>query len=318
MLADLSYSINTILPALILAFFGIFLKRVSFVNDDFISCVDKIVFKIALPALLFIEVSGCSIENMNPCLIIFCSAGVTASFLLVSVISALTIKDRSKIGAFTQGFCRSNFAVLGIPLAESMFGEAGVELISILMPFVIIMFNAYSVILLSAFSSDRETVRGKKMFLRLAKDVFTNPLIIAVVLALPFMLTSASIPAFAQKSLSYVGNLATPLALISLGASFSKNSLREKAKYAVISSIGKTMLLPAVFVTAAALIGFKNERLGLVLILFGSPSAVSSYIMAKRMGNDAELSSQILLITTILCIPTLFIGIFILKTLNLI
>lgn len=234
------------------------------------------------------------------------------------MLTVIFVKDKGVRGAFIQGACRSNFAILGVPLAVNMFGEIGGQVIAITMPFVILMFNTYSVIILSVFSDSTEHKLNKKSIVQILKNIVTNPLIIAVVLALPFMLLEIEIPTVANKTLNYISGLATPLALLSLGASFNFESLRGKMKYAVASSLCKTVFLPAIMVIAAALIGLRGPALGVVLICFGAPTAVSSYIMSKKMNNDHELSSQILLLSTIMCAFTIFIGIFILKTLQLI
>lgn len=121
-----------------------------------------------------------------------------------------------------------------------------------------------------------------------------------------------------NKTLHYLSNLTTPLALMSLGAGFKLESLRGRLGYAALASALKTIVLPGIAVTYAALIGLRGPSLAVVLICYGAPTAVSSYIMSKKMGNDHELSGQILLLTTMVCIVTIFIGIYILRTLALI
>jgi predicted permease len=217
-----------------------------------------------------------------------------------------------------QGCCRSNFAILGVPLAENMFGKTGTQMIAIVMPFVILMFNSYSVIILSIFSSDAEQKLNRKSIIGILKNIVTNPLIIGVVIGLPFMIFGWELPVIADKSLTYLNNLCTPLALMSLGANFKPANMKGRVGYAVMAALGKTVILPGIMVTLAALLGFRDAALGVVLIQFGAPTAVSSYIMAKKMKNDGELAAQILLLTTMFCVISIFIGIFILKTLHLI
>ena len=333
MLDNLIYSINTILPIILIVVLGAILKKLTRLTDAFCETADWLVFKVALPIMLFNEVSSCSLaDEPDPAMILFLVIAVTSAFIIVTLLTVLFMKDKSKRGSFIQGICRSNFAILGVPLAVNMFGDAGGKAIAIATPFVILMFNAYSVILLSVFSnSDRNRLDGKAI-LGILKNVITNPLIIAVVLGLPFMFWNVpaepdpnvfsyilvSAAAIAKKTLGYLAGLATPLALLSLGANFKTESLRGRVGYAVLASIGKTVVLPAIAVTAAALIGLRGPSLGVVLICFGSPTAVSSYIMAKKMDNDHELAAQILLISTVMCALTIFAGIFILKTLALI
>ena len=319
MLSNFLYSFNAVTPIFLIVIVGVVLKKIGFVNDTFLDISEKLVFKLALPVMLFLEVAHGSISSLTDGrLIIFCIVSVTASFVLVSILAAVCIRDREKRGAFVQGMCRSNFAILGVPLADNMFGETGTTLIAIVMPFVILMFNTYSVILLSLFSSDNSQKLNAKKLLQILKNIVTNPLIIGVVLGIPFMLFGWKLPVVANKSLTYLSNLTTPLALICLGANFRPESLRGRVGYAVVSSLGKTVILPACMVTIAAFLGFRDASLGVILILFGAPTAVSSYIMAKKMGNDGELAAQILLLTTFLCIITIFLGVFIIKSLNLI
>ena len=319
MASNFLYSFNAVAPIFLIVLVGVVLKKIGFVNDSFLDISEKLVFKIALPIMLFLEVARGSLSELaDGKLIVFCIVTVTASFIIVSLLAVACIRDRDKRGAFVQGMCRSNFAILGVPLADNMFGEAGTTLIAIVMPFVILMFNAYSVIMLSLFSSDStQKLNGKKL-LHILKNIVTNPLIIGVVLGIPFMLYGWQLPVVLNKSLNYLSGLTTPLALISLGANFRPESLRGRVGYAVLSSLGKTVVLPAIMVTIAALVGFRDASLGVILILFGAPTAVSSYIMAKKMGNDGELAAQILLLTTFLCMLTIFGGIFIIKSIGLI
>lgn len=319
MLSNLTYSVNAILPIFLLAVLGALLKRFGKINDIFIETADWLVFKIALPIMLFLEVAGSNLsDSLNPSLILFLIVSVTLSFLTVSVIVRIAVRDETKRGALIQGCCRSNFAILGVPLAINMFGDVGGETIAIAMPFVILMFNTYSVVILSVFSGDRDKRLNRAAVVGIVKNIVTNPLIIGVVLGLPFMLTGISLPAAADKTLTYLSNLTTPLALISLGANFRTESLKGRAGYAIAGAAVKTVILPAAAVTAAVLVGLRGSALGVVLICFGAPTAVTSYIMAKKMGNDHELASQILLLSTMICALTIFLGIFILRNLALI
>jgi len=319
LLDNLTYSINAVSPIVILVLLGVFLKRIGLIDDGFTAVAERVVFKVGLPVMLFLEVANCSGEaDFDGKLIAFILVAVTGAFLLTSLLIPFFIKDRGKCGSFVQGACRSNFAILGVPLAENLFGASGTGHIAIVMPFVILMFNGYAVIILSIFSKSRENRLNRKAIAGIIKNIVTNPLIIGVLLAVPFMVFDWELPVIVDKSLVYTKNLATPLALMCLGANFKPQSIKGRAHIAVCASVMKTIFLPAVMVTAAALFGLRNESLGVVLILFGAPTAVSSYIMAKNMDNDHELAAQILLLTTVMCAFTMFGGIFILKNLNMI
>lgn len=318
MLENFLFSINVILPIFCIVAIGFVLGRIGFLPPSFTEIAERIVFRIALPVMLFLELRGASVSSIDVGLIAFCIVSVTAAFLLASLGTQIFIKKHTVRGAFVQGSCRSNFAVLGIPLAESMFGEAGVLSIAMVMPFVIIMFNAYSVVVLSHFSGKSQKQSfGHTLRTRL-REIITNPLILAVILAIPFLLWEIPLPAFAENTLDYIGNLSTPLALLCLGANFRKGSTRGRTYYALLATAVKLIILPVLGVGAAILLGFRGVSLGTIFVLFSSPSAVSSYIMAKNMHNDSSLAAQILLFTTAGCLLTIFGGVFILKSLSFI
>ena len=286
MLDNLLYSINAIFPIFLLVILGAVLGKCGKMTTSFTEAADWLVFKVALPIMLFLEIARCELsENVDLKLILFLIVSVTSSFLIVSVIVALAVRDNSKRGALIQGICRSNFAILGVPLAVNMFGEVGGQAIAVAMPFVILMFNSYSVVVLSVFTEKKENKFTKKTLLGILKNVVTNPLIIGVLLGVPFMLFHIELPSFVNKTLTYLSNLTTPLALLSLGANFKVESLKGRVGYAVLGSFGKTVILPVIAVTAAVLTGLRGPSLGVVLICFGAPTAVSSYIMAKKNGQ---------------------------------
>ncbi len=319
MFDNLLYSVNAILPIFLLVVLGWALKRAGTITDGFCEITDWLVFKVGLPVMLFLEVAESSLEeNRDAKLILYLVIAVTASFTLMSLASLFVVRDPKMRGAFIQGSCRSNFAILGVPLAQNMFGEVGGQVIAITMPFVILMFNSYSVVILSIFSGSREHRFSRQTLKAILRSIVTNPLIIGVVLGLPFMIWKIPIVTAASKTLHYLSGLTTPLALLSLGANFKAESLRGRAGYAVLGAFNRTLLIPAIAVTGAALFGLRGPALGVVLICFGAPTAVSSYIMAKKMDNDHELAAQILLLSTMVCVLTIFAGIFILRSLALI
>lgn len=319
MLDNLIYSVNAIFPIFILVIIGVVLGNKNKLDGQFLETADWLVFKIALPIMLFNEIAGCgSDEPIDWKLVLFLIVSVTLAFSLTAVIVRLTVRDASKRGALIQGTCRSNIAILGVPLAVNLFGDVGGRAIAIAMPFVIIMFNVYSVVILSLFSASADYKLSRKKMLGILKNIATNPLIIGVLLGCLFLVCDISLPLFASKTLSYLSGLTTPLALISLGANFKVESLHGRIGYAMIGAIGKTVVLPLIAITAAVLVGFRGASLGVVLICFGAPTAVTSYIMAKKMNNDHELAAQILLLSTLICVVTIFIGIYTLKNLGLI
>ena len=319
MLESFTYSFNTIAPIFVIVVIGAILKKTNFVNEGFLSVCDKLVFKICLPCLLFQDIATANIaESLDIGFIIFCMIAVTVTAFVPCFILPILIKDKAKCGAFAQGLFRSNSAILGVTLAANMFGDAGVSVIAMVLPFTITLYNVYAVIILTVFAPSDSKMSPRELTAHILKTVVSNPLISAIVLALLWQLVPIALPNAVDKSLTYLADLAMPISLISLGASFNASALRGRLGLAIGSSVCKTVVLPAVAVAAAVLFGFRGIDLGVVFILFGGPAAVSSYIMAKQMKSDHELAGQILLISTLMSVVTLFLGIFLLKQTGLI
>lgn len=316
MLENLLFSVNAVLPIFLLVGLGWFLKKKSFLPDAFYSGSEKFVFKIALPCMLFLNVAESTVENLenNIPLVLFCSVSVVVAFLLLVLTVPIFVKDNDKRGAFIQGAYRSNFGILGLPLAANLFGVEGTSTAAILMPAAIIFFNVLAVVILTVYAPNDLKKKPSVLARDIAISVVTNPLIIGVVAGLPFLFFDIELPLFLSKTASNLSGTVSALALISLGAGFSRESLVGKVKYSLAASALKTAVIPALAVLAAYLCGFRGVQLGLVFILFGSPTAVSSYIMAKNMKSDHEMAGQILLLSTLMCLFTLFLGIFLLRS----
>ena len=313
------YSAEVIIPIFILVALGMLLRKFGVVEEAFSKSADKLVFKVGLPAMLFLEVAGSELSaSLDPKLVIFSFLTITGSFLCVSMVITVFVKDNGRRGAMIQGICRSNFAILGVPLLQNMFGDEGVAAVALVLPVTIFLFNTYSVIVLSVFAPAEKKLTLGQAIRKILLNIITNPLIIAVVLGLPFMFFHWQIYPVYAKTLNYLKAFVTPIALISLGSTFRPADFKGRIGHAVGAGLTKTIVLPAIMVTLAALWGFRGVSLGIVLILFGAPTAVSSYVMAKNMGSDGELAGQILLFTTLICLFTIFLGIFILRSLALI
>jgi len=321
LLNNIIFSVNAVLPLVVLMVLGFFLKhgRLGLFSDpkEFFNQVDRFVFHVALPVYIFSELTGAKIEDIfNLRLVIYCMAGLLLAFFLLALLVPLFIGPKPTRGAFIQGVCRPNFALLGLPLANNLFGELGLSTAALILPFVLPLFNALAVVILTVNSESAAS--GGNNARKIVLGIVKNPLIISVLLALPIMIFDVSFPAAIQKSVGYVANTAAPLALISLGAGLEMRTLKSKGRLSFAAAAFKTVVIPAVFVVPAAALGFRDAALVVIFVLFAAPTAVGSYIMAKNMKSDYELAGQIVAVTTIISPFTIFAGSFILKTLELI
>mgnify|MGYP001026221166 CR=1 FL=1 len=319
---NLILSFRAVAPVFLLILLGMAFKRTKFLPENFYPSVDKLVFKVTLPILIFLNVAGARLSDDGSYLKII--AYIIPAIIILSVLNALAwwllLRDRAKCGAMVQGVMHSNLAILGLALLGNVFPDAStsaaaVSLFSVVMPFHIIVQNTVVVVWLSVFSPKQESAKkGGSVFIRVMKDIAKNPLIVAALAGLPFMIFEVSFPPVIDKTLNYLAGLTTPLALISLGAGFSFASLKGKLGCALSGALLKTAIQPAAMIFIGYLLGFRGMELLVIFFLFGTPTAVASYVIAKNMKSDYELAGQIVMLSTLFCIVTVFVALYLMRT----
>ena len=311
-MSDFIYSLNATMPVFLVMILGWWLKKIHFLTDDFVSVADKLVFKVALPVLVFKDIADADLSSdFDLKFVLFCFFGTCIFFGLTWILAELFIKDKSMLGSFVQGSFRGSAAILGIAFAQNIYGSSG--MVPMMIVASIPLFNIFSVIVLMRSANAGETDK-KAVIKKTLKGIVTNPIIIGIFAGIPFALLKGEFPVILDKTITSVASLSTPLALITIGAGFSTESALEKWKPTLVASIIKLVVIPGIFLPAAIWMGFRNEELVALLILTGAPTTVSSYIMAKNMGNDGVLASGIVVMTTLLSSVTLTMIIFILKS----
>ena len=306
------FAFNGVMPIFLVMALGCFLKYKNVIKDEFYSGASRFVFLIATPALLFSDTASVSFKETFDLKFIIVALGLTVSLIFILwIFVPLFVKDRVKAGAIIHCCFRSNFAILGVPLAKNVLGPVGVAKAEILLAFGVPLFNIAAVVCLAYWS------KGKGDYKKMFKNIITNPLIIGAVSGLLFSVFSIEVPVAISKTIGYVGNSALGLGLVVLGASFDIKKFAKNFKTAVSASLIKVVLSPIYGLIIAYLFGFRGDELIIVLIFMGSSTAINSYIMAKEMGSDSELTSGIVVCTTGLTVFTLFLGLFLLKTFGL-
>ena len=311
-MSNFIFSVNATIPLFLIIALGFFLRKIKMFNESFLSVADKFVFKVALPLMLFKDISSMDLkQEFDIKFILFCMLATTAMFLIPWVLSMIFMKDKSKVGAFAQGCSRGSAAVLGIALVENIYGDAGQAPMMILA--AVPLFNIYSVIILT-FGSSENKEKGKKLILKLLKGIVTNPIILGIFCGFPFALFQFELPVILNKAVVSVAATATPVALLSIGGAFNFKDATAKLKPSIVASVVKLMALPAVFLPIAISLGIKNDQLVAVLIMLASSATPSGYIMSKNMHNDHVLSSNIIVLTTLFSCVTLTVWVWLLKT----
>jgi predicted permease len=221
------------------------------------------------------------------------------------------MKDNTMKGSFIQGSFRGSAAILGIAFIQNMYSNAGMGPLMIVA--AVPLYNIFSVIVLTFKAKSATSGMSRHNIKKACINILKNPIIIGIVLGLPFSILNITFPPILDKTISSVAQTATPTALITIGAGFEGRKAIKKIKPTVISTFIKLILQAVLFLPVAIWMGFRNQELIAILIMLASPSTVSCYIMAKNMDNDEVLSSSIIVLTTVLSSVTLTAWIFILR-----
>ena len=311
-------SFNVTMPLIILLTIGFFLKKKNLIDDSFVNISSIIVFKLALPISIFhstVSTSSDFVLDLEAWIFILSACGFSS---LVFIFSFLYAKvqdwDNSTKGAFIQGAFRSNYIIIGYPILQSLFDDGVVIKMSLLALFIIPFYNILSVLVLAYFDNTTNQFHMKKTVV----EVIKNPLIISIVLGMLFKSSGFDLPVSLNSTLRSIAGLATPLALINIGAMFSASVDLKYRKPLVLATALKTSISSIIFTAVAILMGFRSYYLGIIFVLMTAPTASVSFIMAKAMNSNASLSASIVILTTVSSFITIFIGITILKYFSLI
>ena len=315
MIDNFIFTINAVLPVFIMISLGYAFKRINLINENFISTANKFVYMAALTAYLFRSTAATNFhEIMDLKFILFIVAATSFSFLAVWLTAEFLFKNKSVIGTFVQGSFRGNFAFIGIPMAVSILGNEGAAKASLVVMFVIPVYNILSVFILSIRSSKKKKLKIKRILL----DVLKNPLIISIMIGIAFSLADIKIPYLLDKPLESLGSISTPLALIVIGGSFSFKRAGTKFKPAVFAALLKTTILPSVIIFLAVLSGFTGGDLIIIFVMAAAPTAISSYVLSVIMDGDSDLAASIVIFSTIITAFTNTLGIYLFKSFGII
>ncbi len=313
MIDNFLFSLSSALPIFFVMIIGYYLKRRAIITEEFVRAANMFVFNVALPVKLFSDVFNTSFEEyFDIGFVLFIIIGTIVSVMISWVTGALLIKDKNKLGAFIQGSFRGNFLYIGLSLMENVTGSIGLKA-PLVIALIIPLYNILAIVVLSFLEVNRKSGVDLRSIVR---NIIGNPMIIAVALGMVVSQLGLHLPLIMTRTMSYFEVVATPLALIAIGASFKFGNMRGNLKTALLASSLKLIVLPAVAVIAAIALGFGNEDVFLIYILFGVPTATISYVVTVVMKGDHDLASNIIMVSTLLSNVSMTLYVFIFKTLG--
>ncbi|MBL8995206.1 MAG: AEC family transporter, partial [Spirochaetia bacterium] len=308
----LGFVLKSVYPFFILIGLGFALRRFGFVNEAWAEISNRLVFYVALPALLFVEISRSNLRSLYDGRLV---ALVLAVFFLfaaaVWIFTRLSIANPASRGVFVQGAFRSNVAIIGLPLVDALLGREALALSAMILAFLLPLFVLVSIFLLSYSSNPAASTRS--FISKNLVSLLLNPLIHAVALGTVVALIPQKPPALLFKPVEYLSTMTFPMSLLVLGMGMNPGrDRRHKGMLAGVIFL-KNLVLPAILCALAWFLGYRGNTLLILFVVAASPTAVASYVMARAMKQDAELAAGIVFHTTLWSALTVPLGIWILK-----
>ena len=309
------YSINVTMPIFLVMVIGYILKQIGMLNDNFVTVANKFNFKVTLPFMLFKDIAGVDIKAVFDIkYVLFCAIVSTICFWVVWGTAKLLVRDKTIRGAFVQSSFRGSAAVMGLAFIQNIYGSSAMGPLMIVS--AVPLDNIFSVIVLTFEANDSTGIDKKAKIRQAGSNICKNPIILSILAGLIVGLLGIQFPTLVNKTVSNVAQMATPLALITIGAGFEGRKALAKIAPTMAASMIKLVLQPLVFLPVAAWMGFSGEKMIAILIMLASPTTPSCYIMAKSMNNDEVLTASVIVTTTLMAAFTLTGWIFLLKTLG--
>ena len=312
---NLIFSFNATLPIFFTMLLGLFFCKIGLMDENFVKKMNQFVFTAALPALLFEDLSTVDFYRAwDTRFVLFCFFATLLSIGLTALLSFL-LKDRSIQGEFVQASYRSSAAILGIAFIQNIYGDAGMA------PLMIVgtvpLYNIMAVVVLSFMKPDRGKL-DRRLLGKTLKGIVTNPILLGIAAGLTWSALRLPMPVILEKTVHNVAVLATPLGLMAMGGSLEFKKALGQIRPAVAASLIKLVGLAALFLPIAVSMGFTQEKLVAILVMLGSATTVSCFVMAKNMGHEGTLTSSTVMLTTLGSAFTLTGWLFLLRTLGLI
>ncbi|MBR4669764.1 MAG: AEC family transporter [Butyrivibrio sp.] len=301
-------AVNAVLPFLIYILIGFIARRAGVTKESFLRELNSVVFKVFFPFIMFGNLYAADFGMLrNAGYVLF---AVVATLIVIAVSFAvvpLFEKNDSRKGVLIQAIYRSNSVLFAIPLTQRVFGDAGAAKASILVAFVVPLYNITAVAVLEYFRG------GKVSYRKLFVNILKNPLIIGAIAGVIFNLLPVTMPGCFQVPIKELSSLATPMALFVLGGTIHASDIKKNAAPLATCILLKLVIIPIFIVSIASMMRYDPIEMFVIFSVFATPVAASSFPMAQSMGGDADLAGEFVALSTGISIFTIFAWIMVLR-----
>lgn len=313
MLENILFSMNSTMPLFFVMLLGYALHRTGFLSDEFVAGANKFVFYVSLPVQLFRDLGSTDVRTtFDGTYVLFCFVVTLVSILAVWALARIFLKNKSLVGEFVQVCYRSSAAILGTAFLQSIYGSAGMSSLMILGS--VPLYNIFAVVILMLEGPEAQAGSMGQKLKKSVKGILTNPTLLGIAAGFAWSLLHLPMPTMFSKTLGSVAGLTSPLALLAIGAGFKGRKAVGYLKPTAAATLVKLLVLPAVFLPLAVHLGFADEKLVALLVMLGSISTPSCYVMAKQMGHEGVLTGSVCVTTTLFSAFSLTFWLFVLRS----
>ena len=309
MLQNFIICVNAVIPSAIYLIIGIILRLSGSVTEEQVRKFTHVVFIALYPFIMFDNLYGKNIaDNMDMKLGLYAVGFTLLQFVLSWAFVVRIEKDNYERGAMIQALYRSNYVLMGFPIAVNLFGKGNITAVAIIMMLVVPFYNISAVILFETFRGGRADIG------QMIRKIMTNPIIDGGIAAFIVMALGIKLPEVVEMTVSSLSDATSPIAMILLGAALNISGFKSDRRRIIICTLGKLVVFPAFGIAGAVLLGITGVQLIAVTLMVAAPVALASYAMASSMGGNGELAGELVVITTICSCFTIPVFLFILKT----
>lgn len=256
---------------------------------------------VALPLLMFRTMVGADFHGSAPWALwgtYFAGAALTwiAGHLVMTRMFGRD-SQMGVVGGFSSAY--SNMVLLGIPFMLGVYGKAGFEVLSLLIAIHMPAMTMVSIILFDIFGQRKNGgIRVGEIFRAFVRRVLPNPLMVGILAGVLWRLTGIELPGVANRLIDALADIAGPLALFAMGLGLRKFSISGNVMPAAVLTLLKLLLMPAIVLGAALLIGLPPMTAKVAVAAASLPAGVNSYLLAVQFGTGQGLASSQMTIAT--------------------
>ena len=308
----LQFSFNGVFPICLTMLIGYCLCRWHILEKATAEKLNQLAYKVLIPCSLFMNLYQADLSAILDLQLVLISVlGTSAVILLMCILAPYVTETGAQRGEFVQGIFRGNTAILGLPLIVNLYGEKATAVLALPLSVMLVFYNIAAPVILSFYSGS-----GKPDMKSVGRKVATNPFLIGTLIGMVFSLLHLQLPVAVEKTISNIGSTGSTLALLALGAVTELTEYRHSGKTALTAALIRLVAVPAVLLSIGIALGIRDERLAVLICFFCTPTAVGSYVLAKNVTGDGKLARQILILSTVLSLPTMFLTIMLLRAIG--